>query len=156
MTTQIGDRLVDGDSEYIVKPFPLSFKQPKWGYHVLNGREVSRFQVCSTANWRGYVARWEIKNEVLVLVGFSARDKNGSAISIDDEFGKEQVAADWYSGELRSSVGNRIYGLYEPTYEKNCIWLFESGRLKERTVRINNTPEDLERTAKYLRFNDSL
>jgi hypothetical protein len=148
MTTQSSDTLVDDENEYRVKPFPLSQLGEDWCTVEINGKMVPRFQRFSTSCHRGYLAAWAIKDEKLFLTAFDAYE-NGCRVNIEDVFSTYKLFASWYCGELKSNVGGVIYGFYEPTFEKNCVWEFERGVVKKRYVRTNNSPMDLESIARH-------
>jgi hypothetical protein len=60
-----------------------------------DGRSVSRFGPLSTACWRGYVAKWEIVNDQLYLVGFHTKDKDGNPLAMRDVFKTDRRLAFW-------------------------------------------------------------
>ena len=142
MTTQFGDKLNDGDATFHVKPFPLNQLGGSWSTEIVDGKEVRRFQISCTACWRGYVATWSIIDGKLVLTSIDACDMHGNQVSLKDIFGVAVLQAFWYSGELSSPLGNRIYGMYEPIYEQDNVWVFEHGVLIKRYVRTNQVPDE--------------
>lgn len=49
---------------------------------------------------RGYIGRWEIRDDTLWLINLYAW-QNGNKVKVSDLFdGKDEVAADWFSGIL--------------------------------------------------------
>ena len=145
MTTQFAGRLTDQDKEFRVKPFPLHQLGDSWCTVMADGKEVQRFACNCTANWNGYSASWTIEKERLYLTDFYARDREQNELTLVDVFGTDRLFAFWFTGELKANMGERIYGMFEPTYEQNQVWRFEHGVVKDRYIRTNNTPEDMKR-----------
>lgn len=100
----------------------------------------------STANWRGYVAHWEIEDDRLFLVGLDARVVRGpprisragqdglSAYSEADLFPASggRVHASWFSGTLRIPDGDLVKYVhlgYESRYERYVMLDFKGGEL---------------------------
>lgn len=156
MTTQSASRMIDSGEEFRVKPFPLSQLGDSWCTVIVNGEKFPRFRKNSTNNHKAYDATWEIENERLYLTSFHAYVDEWLDLSIEDVFGTEKLFAFWFTGELKSNIGKRIYGMFEPTYEKNNVWRFEHGVLKERYVRTNDTAEDIRKTEQDKNWTDTL
>jgi len=140
MTTQIGDCLIDGTEQFSVKPFPLDELGGAWKCIAKDGESQSRFAVTSTGCWRGYIATWIIVDNKLFLSGIEASDSQGNPLSILDLFYVDQLPAFWFSGELRSPIGMPIFGIIEPLYEKDNVWVFDRGQLVRKYVRTNKVP----------------
>lgn len=142
MTTQHPDLLRHEGADYRIKPFPLENIGANWSsVDRGDGVHVTRFGYLSTACWRGYIASWEITNNKLYLVGFDTKDNDGNPLTIRDVFETERLFAFWFTGELRSSFGSHVSGLYEPTMRFDHVWQFKFGVLQSRTLRNNDTPE---------------
>lgn len=143
MTTQSPDLLRHEGAEYGIKPFPLESLGSSWSrIECVNGSTSLRFAWRSTACRRGYVANWEIVHNRLFLVGFSANDINNNPLTMQDIFATDRLFAFWYTGAVRSSFGERIYGLYEPTMRFDHVWNFDFGILTSRTLRDNDKHEN--------------
>jgi hypothetical protein len=74
---------------------------------------VPRFDVSSTANYKGYTATWELKDSRLFLKSFNATT-NGHPFSVAWLFPTRSlpILADWYSGTLHIVDGsNRLVAL---------------------------------------------
>jgi len=140
MTTQFGDVLVEGSISFKVKTFPLNQLGGSWHGERVDGSYQSRFAPMSTACWRRYIAEWAIIENKLVLTGINARDEAGNQLSVMDIFGMELLPAFWFSGELKSPMGKRIHGVFEPIFEKDNVWVFERGALLRKYIRENVVP----------------
>lgn len=138
MTTQISDRLIFDGVEYAIKPFPLNCLNEDWLTRNVDGQRQNRFAFSSTALHRRYVAQWLLEGDKLYLVQFSAKGVDGKTVGIQDVFGVEKMLAFWFTGVLKSPLGERIEGLYEPVYEKDCVWEIEQGQLMKIYVHENN------------------
>ncbi len=90
------------------------------------------FDLDSTANYKGYHATWEIKDGVLYLDSFEARE-HGKRVGIRQIFPgrKPPIKADWYSESIDLPQGKSI-GTdldFKPVYAKE-LWLhFKDGKL---------------------------
>jgi hypothetical protein len=80
---------------------------------------IPRFDISSTANYKGYTATWEVKDLRLSLATFHAKT-NGQPYSVSFLFPgrKLPVHADWYSGLIHIIGGRKslVPGGY--TYER--------------------------------------
>jgi tetratricopeptide (TPR) repeat protein len=96
----------------------------------------------SSANWRGYVATWEIESDTLYLIDIST----STGIRLDELFlGQEgKIRASWFTGKLRIRRGKLLLyddsdGLgYGPVCEQEVILSVQDGRVI-RTELIDNT-----------------
>ena len=81
-----------GKSSPCDEPLSLWFK--------ILGDEESPFEEMSSANWRGYVGTWQIKDNRLYLVDLRGKLKNGAQGSIETFFPgfPDRVFAHWFSG----------------------------------------------------------
>jgi hypothetical protein len=107
----------------------------------------------STANWRKYVASWEIKNNRLYLTAITAnlcddpvptsmRCEKHHPASLRDLFKVKdgKVFAEWYTGTLRVPVGamlRYVHMGYESIYEFDLLIVVEKGVVKSTTTRDN-------------------
>lgn len=142
MTTQFGDKLIDGENEYTIKPFPLNDLAGNWSTVIVDGEELPRFHPFSSACWRGYIATWSIEDGKLYLTNFAAKDRGRADLAMHDVFGADRLFAFWFSGELSSPYGKRMYGKFEPLFEHSHVWQFEKGVRIRRFVRDNHAPAE--------------
>lgn len=111
MTAQFGDRIkIDGEWHTLWElPLGKLFKT------VPN---PPKFVSTNTANWRGYIAAWEILDSELYLVGFQGTPDTTRApgihsalpFTLEDLLTSEQrpLFADWYTGTLRIPKGDML------------------------------------------------
>jgi hypothetical protein len=106
------------------------------------------FRFSCTANWRGYVATWEIKEGSLYLVRLTEGtcDQDAPEIPLAKLFPDRQapVRADWFSGVLRVPMGNKIkyrHMGYMSVYEKDRFLTIKSGVLAGEEI-VDNAAGD--------------
>jgi hypothetical protein len=133
MTAQRPDTILHNGQTYPLHTEPLEafFKA---------GNPRPSFRAPHTGLWRGYVATWKIEAETLYLVDLEAWLGDISGAGPLTQAGIEilfpdfpgQVAADWYSGVLRTQVGELLQYVhmgYESIYEQELLLTVENGRL---------------------------
>ena len=143
MTAQVPDTIRLQDENYALLNNPLEL--------YLTGNRPS-FVWWSTACWRRYIADWEVKDELLYLVGIKGwvPDETQGALSARERLqlnmGKIReatledicpghsgsICAAWYSGPLRIPVGrllHHVHSGYGSTYEEELILSVEEGRI---------------------------
>jgi hypothetical protein len=132
MTVQMADIiLIDGEK------LPL-FSTPLQSYFNEDNPKPGIFGMRLTANWRGYVAVWEISEDTLYLVDISIPGGNADvslATIFPDSPGK--VKADWYSGTLRIPRGKCIEHMnfgYGFICEEDLMIEVENGAVKSREI----------------------
>jgi hypothetical protein len=134
-TAQRGDNLRLDGKEYGIYTNPLEpFLQENPG-------KLPKSDVISTGLWRGYVATWEVKDRMLLLVdvqilhsekkpgesGFSTEFKSVMAQMFPEN---KAVAARWFSGNIIVPDGklvNYVHMGYASTYEKYILLRIENG-----------------------------
>jgi uncharacterized protein (TIGR02996 family) len=133
MTAQIADRIVFRGERRMLFSNPLqSYPWPPPGR--------PRFHWTSTANYRGYVATWEVKGDELFLIDIDAnlQVKNDEGhcrrVGMADLFptGGEPLAATWFSGVLRLPDGERVryvHAGYASSYEHDLLLAVVEGRV---------------------------
>jgi uncharacterized protein (TIGR02996 family) len=92
MTVQVCDTLVHHGQEYVLNCLPLeSCKLPR-----------PEFDSMSTACWRGYIGRWEVRRDRLCLINLYGPTHNQDRDAVEEMFpGCGGVAeAVWFSGEV--------------------------------------------------------
>ncbi len=141
MTAQIRDKILYKGQQYSLATEPL---RP-----YLEAMEIS-YPGTSTANYRGYVASWEVRDEKLYLCelmipGFTPEmDREGDLFP-----GEERTFAEWYTGKLRIPHGellDYVHNGYGSIYEKELLLRFLNGKLIGERDK-DNRPEFEERIA---------
>lgn len=101
-----------------------------------------------TANWRGYVATWVVKENTLYLQGIKSWI-DGRRATLPGLFGSRVrqgiVKASWFSGELRIPDGKELRYVhmgYGSVYERDILLTVEQGRITKTTV-MDNTKRRL-------------
>ena len=114
----------------------------------------------STANWRGYVACWQIHEGQLYLLAIDTYIRK-RRVSVSQLFPRRvrggRVLADWFTGELRIPDGKQLQYVhmgYGSSFERDIVLTVERGRVVSRRV-IDNTkrrlPPERERGEKELK-----
>ncbi len=111
----------------------------------------------SSGNWRGYVATWEIVEDVLYLRGIDAWICDYSKKIMDDckradlkaIFGAKcengKVQGDWFTGDLRIPDGKQLQYVhmgYGSVYERDILLTVKAGKIVGKTV-VDNTKKQL-------------
>jgi len=138
-TAQFPDYLVYKGERVSIFSNPLeSFFSEK------NPRPDNLFRSSCTACWRGYIATWEVREEILYLVKVIEGTCNINAPEIDVSgiFGKKlPIKATWFSGVLRIPRGKMLSYVhmgYGSVYEKELFLTFENGKLINEEI-VDNT-----------------
>jgi hypothetical protein len=140
MTAQIPETLLYNGEKLAMCDEPLSL----W-LKILSDEE-SPFEEMSSANWRGYVGTWQIKDNRLYLVDLRGKLKNGAQGSIETFFPgfHDRVFAHWFSGQIRAPPGkllNYFHMGYASQYEQDVLFLVDRGIIKNVDVRENGKAE---------------
>jgi|WetSurMetagenome_2_1015567.scaffolds.fasta_scaffold127862_1 hypothetical protein len=106
---------------------------------IINGIEING---TSTGCWRGYIATWKIENDSLFLIKIIREPEFGKfiVINLKEEFGKDKVFAEWYTGMLYSPRGNRLQYVhmdYASIYEKEEYYKIWNGKIKSTESKNN-------------------
>ena len=134
MTAQVAEKLTYQDQTLAMCSEPLD------GYLASCGRDI-RFQGLSTACWRGYIGRWEVKGDRLYITGITATLENGNSATLKDLFPDfpNGAFAHWFTGEIRCPMGKQLKYVhmgYATQFEKDLFLTFKSGVLvAERIVK---------------------
>ena len=102
----------------------------------------------NSANWRGYLATWEIVNNELYLSEIDSylcltEQDECERVTLKALFGdrwiNSKVKADWYTGDLSIGDGKRLFlkGTIEEFYERTITLKFKAG-LVIGTTTTNN------------------
>jgi hypothetical protein len=125
-TAQLPDRLIYEGKEQALYSNPLE------SYY---GKENPRpkFQMWHTANYRGYVATWEIDQGVLYLKAIRAR-MDGKEVGLDYLFPGHpgRVEARWFSGRLRVPQGKMLHYVhqgYAQVFEQELFITIKDGKV---------------------------
>ena len=105
-----------------------------------------KFRRWHTANWRGYVATWEIDGGVLYLKALRAKLPTGEMVGLEYLFPehKGRVEATWFTGKLRVPQGKRLqyrHMGYQSVFERDLIITIEAGKVVDQQV-LHNRPEE--------------
>ena len=110
------------------------------------------FKYSCTANWRGYLASWEIKEGFLYLIKLvdGSCSEDAPEIPLKKIFPKQKapIKAVWFSGVLKIPQGEQLRYVhmgYGSVYEKELHLVIENGKLIE-TKHIDNSKKMLPTT----------
>ena len=131
MTAQIRDLLKYKEEKMVLSDEPLK--------QYLKTRDDIEFIYKSTAWWRGYLCKWEIRDNKLYLVYLLGFIEGNKQVDLSYVFpGKKEVFADWYTGELRVPIGELLKYVhlgYESKFERDLFLKFKDGVLiSEREI----------------------
>jgi hypothetical protein len=120
--------------------------EPLEDYFNLVGNRP-KFAEMNTACWRGYVGKWEVRDDRLYLIGVEAYLTDGKEASLENIFPgfPERVFAHWYSGTVRIPEGKLLdyhHMGYESVYERDVFLEFQKGVLVSKTMRENGVAVD--------------
>ncbi|MCZ2343935.1 MAG: TIGR02996 domain-containing protein [Bacteroidales bacterium] len=144
MTAQMAERLIYAGERHALFSNPLEslftdqFPRPEFIWE-------------SSANWRGYVGTWEIREDRLYLSALDGRarlpDRGEGAFSLRDLFPHHPVGgvlAEWCEETLRIPMGKQIHYIhmgYGSQYERDCYLAIRKGRVVLKEI-VNNTMPD--------------
>ena len=115
-------------------------------YYINSSIKRPDFKLCkmiSSANLRGYIATWIIRNKQLYLKNIDSCISN-KKVSLkilfpNNNFSKK-ISATWFSGKLRIPLEKRIIGdmgKYESLYEKELIITVKFGKIIKNKITDN-------------------
>jgi len=147
MTLQASESIKIGEEEYWMDNYPLTDYLKDKGY---------KFVIKHSACWRGYVGKWELKNNELYLIGFNSqiisRSPDGSIVPkiLDLRFlfpDASEVKATWFTGFLEIPIG-KVIGYHRdddryPVYSDVMEVEIEQGNVV-KTTNKHYTQEDIE------------
>ena len=135
MTAQASEILIYKGLEFQILSEPLED-------YLRNYNNLPPFEFTSTGCWRGYIGKWEIKNDKLFLVGLEANTLFGST-NLDYLFpNKTEVFADWFNGELKIAHGEMIEYSHRghfSIYEQSICLQFINGLIVDQKIIDNKT-----------------
>ncbi|MDD4951986.1 MAG: hypothetical protein PHV85_05510 [Desulfovibrionaceae bacterium] len=139
-TAQIPKILVDNGTEHML----FSTSLESW-FGPAHPRPDNTLHMVSTACWRGYQGRWDLRDETLWLVAlFRCHSKDQSPLAKFFPGQTGPIKADWYTGSFKIPQGwqtRYVHMGFATQYER---WLYieiEKGRVVRRTV-VTPPPED--------------
>lgn len=132
-TAQMGDVLLVDGQQYSMQTEPL---EP----FLTNNRDrLPVSNVASTANWRGYIATWEIKEDRLLLTDIAIQMEKPGAQHLETEYrsvlsavfpDQSHIIADWFTGHLIVPAGklkDYVHSGYASTFEKYLVITVRNG-----------------------------
>lgn len=157
-TAQIPDVIVVDGKEHSLNTNPLDRH-----LHGL-GDAAPKFEVTSTALWRGYIASWELKGGKLFLRSVSVPqydpegDEREPVEMLREIFpGEGEVVAEWYSGALIIPDGAMVEYVhmgYGSTYERYLVALVREG-VETKRLRLSEREFRQYRDAQFWKFKAS-
>tara|TARA_X000000368_G_C22707528_1_gene569549 strand:+ start:105 stop:539 length:435 start_codon:yes stop_codon:yes gene_type:complete len=106
----------------------------------LKNRKDINFSFRSTACWRGYFGTWELRDKKLFIIALKACTDEYRNYEVDLNYlfsGKNEVLADWFSGEIRIPQGKMLQYVhmgYQSIFEKDLMLKFKKGILIDERV----------------------
>lgn len=145
MTAQVADHIRINGADHAL------YSEPLEAYFQTHERPT--FAPQSTANWRKYIAGWEIRDGKLYLTDIAAelcRDPppmgqctHRTPFTLADLVHSKKpgkVFAEWYTGVLRVPMGEMLkytHMGYESVYEFDLLIVVENGKVKSTTTKDN-------------------
>ena len=132
MTMQDLDNIIIKGVRYSLWTFPLDSywtkKNPK-----------PRVLITKSCCWRGYIATWEITDNVLYMIDIVYSTQMGDfGIGYLFPYNTGKVKAEWYTGELRVPFGERLKIDYDdPGYESDLFLKVKKGKVVSHRYKAN-------------------
>jgi len=153
-TAQAPDKIVLNGKEYSLNTNPLSpyLQEMKW--------KAPEEAVISSANWRAYIATWEITDNKLILKDVTIRVQSGERDTVKKSIlreifpSDETVVATWFSGALIIPDGERtqyVHMGYGSMYSHYQIARVSKGNVTE-LVSLNGEEFSDYKDKKFLIF----
>ena len=113
MTAQAADKMIFNGEEHRLFTNPLESLWEQKGF------EKPDFRWRSTGNWRGYIATWDIIDDVLYLKRLDEDfPEPRSMVDFFPTSLGQPIKAWWYSGKLRIPQGELVYYVHGGYVEK--------------------------------------
>lgn len=145
MTAQFREHLKYNGKEYGMAAEPL------YPYLKSNGIE---FESMTSACWRGYFGKWEIKNNKLFLVDLVAFIEGYKDVGLEYLFqGQNEVFAEWFNGELRIPQGEMLQYIhmgYASIYEEDLFLDIQNGVLMSSRIVDNRGKSGIDEIPKFV------
>ncbi|MCO4322725.1 hypothetical protein [Aliidiomarina quisquiliarum] len=158
-TAQVPDTIrIDGEEHYLnTNPLSAHLESVRW--------EHPENIVISSANWRGYIASWEVKDEqlllieVTVLLGGADRGDYVKKSILAELFPSSPagVPANWYSGALivpQGEITNYVHMGYDSSYESYKVIRVDAGRVTEH-LRLSSDEFEQYKDEKFEEFTET-
>jgi hypothetical protein len=133
-TSQFRDVITIGRKESVILERPLN---------SFLGTNGPRFDVESTGNYKGYFAKWEIKESRLYLTSFNAKT-NGQSFPVSVLFPNKKLSIEalWYSGTIHVVEGaEKVVKGYLEMFGRLTAYEISKGAVV-RTNTLRNVRED--------------
>jgi hypothetical protein len=135
MTAQLQENLLyEGEQVFMSFCPPLPEDNPrliKISPNEIDHNDPENILIGSTANWRGYIGSWEVKNGKFYLTDIRGKYRI---------IGKTPIFADWFSGIIRIPKGEELHYIhmgFGTIYEKEIHVKIEKG-VVIKTKEIDN------------------
>jgi hypothetical protein len=131
------DRIIFNDVEYGLAATPLE------SYFAANPELRPKFTSFNTGCARGYVARWEVRDERLWLVGMDMVCETDATFASIFRDAREGIFAEWVIGELVCPYGKMLkydHAGFCRVMEHELILDIENGVLKSFRTKDNSAP----------------
>lgn len=135
MTAQASEILFYKGLKYEITTEPLTefLKNNSKSFHSTN-----------TGCWRGYIGNWEIRENKLFLISLDGNSDNAE-VGLEYLFpNQKEVFANWFNGELtmpRGKMVKYVNPMHLSVYEKNIVFNFSNGIIKNQIIKDNRTGE---------------
>jgi hypothetical protein len=127
-TVQVSDRVRYNGVDGFLEECPL-------GDLLWQMVDPPEFEWITTANWKGYVAEWEVKDGAFYLTSFEGK-LNGKMVGPEVILPgrKLPVRAEWYTGRLRIVMGKVVHrppggGRYDFVFERGAELEVKKGKV---------------------------
>jgi hypothetical protein len=128
-TTQMPDVIIIDGQKHSLYSLPLE-------QYYRAGHPRPKFRSPNTANWRGYIATWEIAQGRLYLQSIRAWTGQGE-VGVGALFPgqKAPIPATWFTGQLRVPQGKVLrVSVPQPIHERDLIITVEKGRVTKQEI----------------------
>lgn len=127
--------------------------EPLGDFFAMGGHNP-KFAATNSANWRGYVGRWEIAAGRLYLVKLAGMLEDGSEARLETVFPgfPDRVFAHWYTGTIRIPKGKMlqyVHGGYGSLYERDEMLELERGVIRRTWIHYNGVSDAAEGAEGY-------
>ena len=132
MTMQELDKIIIKGVRYRLWTFPLDTYWTRWN-------PKPKVLITKSCCWRGYIATWEITDNVLYLTDIEFNTLEGD-VGLNYLFPKKKgkIKATWYTGELRVPFGERLKLDYDdPGCESDLFLKVKKGKVISHRYKAN-------------------
>lgn len=131
-TTQEKDEIIYETKTYTIEEVPLNNYLEKLD-------PIPEFDVPNTANYKGYTAKWEIKDNKLCLIKFQAKRDN-QEVQISEIFPDSEtlpVEATWYNGKITINLEELLFHYGEFLSPTTLVLTIENGKIINKEKQKN-------------------